>query len=196
MFFSCLFVWYDVDRDLFPFLSLLCVLYMLCFVIVSFLILIARSRARPPGSFLCSFPNHQYSILKIFKKKSLNRAKPFFLQHEFLMDGGHGGEPLYAQINRELKTKRIHSAANTLTKSEALNASKQIYDHYDLDVGHPSKSIYQNDNRTDSAKLQNSVAVTVAATVDSTAFYKNFHNNNNNNNSTNINTNTDQNQWV
>lgn len=138
------------------------------------------------------------------KKEALNRAKPFFFQHEFLVDGGHGGEPLYAQINRELKTKRIHSAANTLTKSEALNASKQIYDHgFDLDVGHPSKSIYHSnhdtehlaDNRTDSAKLQNSGAVVAAA--DSTAFYKNFHNNNNNNNSsTNSNTNTDQNQWV
>lgn len=102
-----------------------------------------------------------------------------------------GGEPLYAQINRELKTKRIHSAANTLTRSEAMNASKQIYGHYDLDVG---GGIYQShdtdhmaDNRTDSAKLQNSV-------VDTTAkFYKNFHNNNN---STSINTNTDKNQWV
>lgn len=117
------------------------------------------------------------------------------LQHEFLMESG--GEPLYAQINRELKTKRIHSAANTLTKSEAMNASKQIYDHYDLDVGGcPSRSIiYQShnaeqfaDNRTDSAKLQNSTS------ADSTAFYKNFHNNNNS--TTNINTNTDQNQWV
>lgn len=104
-----------------------------------------------------------------------------------------GAEPLYAQINRELKTKRIHSAANTLTRAEAMNASKQIYDHYDLDVGCTSKTIYQShdtehlaDNRTDSAKLQNSA-------VDATAFYKNFHNNNNN---TNINTNTDQNQWV
>lgn len=127
------------------------------------------------------------------------------LQHEFLMESG--GEPLYAQINRELKTKRIHSAANTLTRAEAMNASKQIYDHYDLDVGGggiggggggggggTSKRIYHShdtehmaDNRTDSAKLQNSV-------VDSTAnFYKNFHNNNN---STSINTNTDQNQWV
>lgn len=119
------------------------------------------------------------------------------------MDGGHG-EPLYAQINRELKTKRIHSAANTLTKSEAMNASKQIYDHYDLDVGCATQGIYQSnhdieqlaDNRTDSAKLQNSAATAGAAVVvvDPTNFYKNFHNNNNNN--TNINTNTDQNQWV
>lgn len=136
---------------------------------------------------------------------NLKKGQNFLLQHEFLLDGGHGGEPLYAQINRELKTKRVHSAANTLTKSEALNASKQMYDHYDLDVGCPSKSIYQSnrdieqsmaDNRTDSAKLQNSVAA-AHAVVDSAAFYKNFHNNNNNNNnSSNINTNTDQNQWV
>lgn len=120
------------------------------------------------------------------------------------MEGGHG-EPLYAQINRELKTKRIHSAANTLTKSEAMNASKQIYDHYDLDGGCQSQGIYQSnhdieqlaDNRTDSAKLQNSVvaAAAAAATADPNNFYKKFHNNNNNN--TNINnTNTDQNQWV
>lgn len=101
-----------------------------------------------------------------------------------------GGEPLYAQINRELKTKRLHSAGNTLTKADAIN-SKQIYDHYDLDVG-PSKITYHDasnyeantfaDNRTDSAKLQN-------ATGDSSAFYKSLNNNN-----TNIS--TDQNQWV
>lgn len=117
-----------------------------------------------------------------------------FLQHEFLMESG--GEPLYAQINRELKTKRLNSAANTLTKSEAMNASKQLYDHYDLDVG-PSKAAYQShdveqlaDNRTDSAKLQNS-------TTDSSVYYKNLNNNNNNNNNnTNTNTNPDQNQWV
>lgn len=109
----------------------------------------------------------------------LKRAQPIFLQHEFLMESG--GEPLYAQINRELKTKRLHSASNTLTKSDA----KQIYDHYDLDVG-PSKVNYQNhdaelaDNRTDSAKLQNS-------TADSSIYYKNLNNNN---------THTEQNQWV
>lgn len=104
-----------------------------------------------------------------------------FFQHEFLMESG--GEPLYAQINRDLKTKRLNSAANTLTKS----VGKQIYDHYDLDVGQPSKVNYQNhnaelaDNRTDSAKLQNSTA------GDSTIYYKNLNNNN---------TNTEQNQWV
>lgn len=114
--------------------------------------------------------------------------------------GGGGGEPLYAQINRELKTKRLNSAANTLTKSDTIN-SKQIYDHYDLDVG-PSKTMFLNhdavdaqnydlklaDNRTDSAKLQNS-------TGDSSIYYKNINNNNNNNTNTNT-KNTDQNQWV
>lgn len=122
------------------------------------------------------------------KKQTLKQH--IYLQHEFLVEGG---EPLYAQINRELKTKRLNSAANTLTKSDAIN-SKQIYDHYDLDVG-PSNTIYQNhnapnydlklaDNRTDSAKLQNS-------TGDSSIYYKNINNNN-----TNTNTNSDQNQWV
>lgn len=103
------------------------------------------------------------------------------------MESG-GLEPLYAQINRELKAKQ-RSAANTLTKSEAMQASKQIYDHYDLDVG-PSQMPYQNhdaeqlaDNRTDSAKLQHS-------TTDSSVYYKNLNNNNN------TNTNTNQNQWV
>lgn len=105
-----------------------------------------------------------------------------------------GGEPLYAQINRELKTKRLNSATNTLTKSDTIK-TKQIYDHYDLDVG-PSKT-YQNivdvpnyenkvaDNRTDTAKLQNSSA-------ESAVYYKNLNNNNN----TNLNINTEQNQWV
>lgn len=116
-----------------------------------------------------------------------------------------GGEPLYAQINRELKTKRLHSATNTLTRADAMNASKQIYDHYDLDVmvGPSKVNVYHNhevdhmaDNRTDSAKLQNSVAAAVAAAAaNSSIYYKNLNNNNSNNNN-NTNTNTEQNQWV
>lgn len=140
------------------------------------------------GFFFILFSHWKLIYFPFEKSKCLNTH--IYLQHEFLVEGG---EPLYAQINRELKTKRLNSAANTLTKSDAIN-SKQIYDHYDLDVG-PSNTIYSNhnapnydlklaDNRTDSAKLQNS-------TGDSSIYYKNINNNN-----TNTNTNSDQNQWV
>lgn len=110
-------------------------------------------------------------------------------------------EPLYAQINRELKTKRLHS---TLSASNQLDTS----DQYDSDTV-DSKVIYQNlmanvsrmngldgldaladsmaaitstENRTDSAKLQ-SAAV-------SSATYKHIKNNNTKYG------NVQQNQWV
>lgn len=111
-------------------------------------------------------------------------------------------EPLYAQINRELKTKqRLHS---TLSVSNALDTS----DQYDSDTV-DSKVIYQNlmanvssmnglaglgaltgsmaaltstENRTDAAKLQ-SAAV-------SSANYKHI-----NSNSTKYG-NVKQNQWI
>lgn len=111
--------------------------------------------------------------------------KHIFLQHEFLMESG--GEPLYAQINRELKTKRLNSATNTLTKSDTMK-TKQIYYHVGTSKTYVDVPNYENkvaDNRTDTAKLQNS-------SPDSSIYYKNLNNNNN----TNLNTNTEQNQWV
>lgn len=112
-----------------------------------------------------------------------------------------GGEPLYAQINRDLKTKRLHA---TLPGGSQIEST----DNYDIDAI-DSKVIYQNlmanvgniddldsltdssklstlklnkENRTDNAKLQ---SVTTTSTN-----YKTINNNTKYSNSIN------QNQWV
>lgn len=120
-----------------------------------------------------------------------------YLQHGIAI--GENGEPLYAQINRDLKTKRLHAMGMAATGHTMSGQSN----HYDLD----SKIIYQNqnihldrhglqrnyeeftdaaklisENRTDSAKLNTS--------GDSNDIY---HFNNNNNSTANA---TKQNQWV
>lgn len=101
------------------------------------------------------------------------------------MSGGTGSEPLYAQINRDLKTKRIGG--------KQLHNDVEKYSHHDIDPNHQnyeeltdsskisSMQLGNSENRTDSAKLHSAAANTVD-------IYKNLNNNNA--------TNNNQNQWV
>lgn len=116
-----------------------------------------------------------------------------YLQHGMAIETG--GEPLYAQINRELKTKRLHGSGMAASMGVQPNHydldSKIIYQNQNIHMDHGHQRNYEEftdtaklstENRTDSAKLN--------ATVDDI----NKHFNNNNNNSTG--NNTKQNQWV
>lgn len=118
-----------------------------------------------------------------------------YLQHGIAI--GENGEPLYAQINRDLKTKRLHAIGMAASGNMGGQSN-----HYDLD----SKIIYQNQNihldrhglqrnyeeYTDAAKLM-SENRTDSAKLSTSGDSNDIYHFNNNHSTANT---TKQNQWV
>lgn len=105
------------------------------------------------------------------------------------------GEPLYAQINRDLKTKRMRSNCGgndgndllLMTATTAMSSTTStIRSEEFIDTTSASN--------VSTLKLKNGSKVAMAKPDIGADVYKNLNNNNNNNNNNNANNN--QNQWV
>lgn len=105
------------------------------------------------------------------------------------------GEPLYAQINRDLKTKRTRSNCGAtdgndlllMTATTAMSSTTStIRSEEFIDTTSASN--------VSTLKLKNRAKIDIAKSELGVDVYKNLNNNNNNNNNNNANNN--QNQWV
>lgn len=126
-----------------------------------------------------------------------NEIQQHVLQEQLYLQHGMNepGEPLYAQINRDLKTKRMRSTCGgndgndllLMTATTAMSSTTStIRSEEYIDTTSASN--------VSTLKLKNRSKVDIAKSDIGADVYKNLNNNNNNHNNNNANNN--QNQWV